>query len=347
LTGTAPETILSHKNVLKQGNFGSNFTIGNKVAAIIENRESENLISLILHFHTVLGPEWPIVLFTQLSPHNLSNSAPWTEGIRDGKFAVQSIPSRIGFNSHKAVSSFLTKPWFWEQLAPAEHVFFFQSDSIICANAPQHVDDYLQYDFIGAPIANGMGQGYNGGLSLRNRNKMLQIVRKHSWEEAWEGAMRRKAREGEAKRLADEAAAKEKEEKAKKEKEEKGEGKEDGKEEGQESSKRKRQEWIGDMPHTWRFPDNPTPPWEDYEDQWFFKMLTNLPRKWSSPFQHGANLPTEDVAKTFSVETVDYDRPLGYHQVGLILKEEEQLANVDKWCPEWRLCTDKRFANAG
>jgi hypothetical protein len=38
------------------------------------------------------------------------------------------------------------------------------------------VDDFLQYDFIGAPIWLIWGQGYNGGLSLRNRNTILSII---------------------------------------------------------------------------------------------------------------------------------------------------------------------------
>jgi hypothetical protein len=96
--------------------------------------------------------------------------------------------------------------------------------------------------------------------------------------------------------------------------------------------------------HTYVFPDNPTPPWEDYEDQWFFKHLAELPKKWNG--DRGATLPSLEVAMTFSVETVYYDKPLGYHQVGLTLNEKEQLEEVDRWCPEWHLCTDKRFESA-
>lgn len=318
-------------------------TIGKKVAAIIENRPSDNLIPLILHFSSVLGPTWPIVLFTTLSLSNLSDSAPFKAGLIDGQFKIKSLPSDVQFTSHKAVSSFLTKPWFWEQLAPADHVLLFQSDSIICANAPRHVDDYLEYDMIGAPIAFGMGQGYNGGLSLRSRNKMLDIIKKHNWEEAWEEAQQRRNQQAENERLVNEQK-----EMAEKEKEQ-GQGQEQPQSESQEQQQGKEEKMLpakrqepGPPSHTYVFPENPTPPWEDYEDQWFFKHLAELPKKWNG--QRGANLPSMEVAMTFSVETVYYDTPLGYHQVGLEIKDK--MEEVEKWCPEYHLCTDKRFEGA-
>ena len=40
-----------------------------------------------------------------------------------------------------------------------------------------------------------------------------------------------------------------------------------------------------------------------FEDQWFYSRLK----------ERGANLPSE-VARTFAVETIYYERPLGYHQ---------------------------------
>ena len=74
------------------------------------------------------------------------------------------------------MSAFLTDPWLWEQLAPADHVLLFQSDSILCGNSERRVDDFLEYDFIGAPVSVYYGKGFNGGLSLRNRNMMLSVI---------------------------------------------------------------------------------------------------------------------------------------------------------------------------
>jgi len=53
---------------------------------------------------------------------------------------------------------------------------------MLCANAARSVDDFFEYDFVGAPIGEARGQGYNGGLSLRKRSTMLRIIREFDWE---------------------------------------------------------------------------------------------------------------------------------------------------------------------
>lgn len=67
-------------------------------------------------------------------------------------------------------------------MAPAEHVLLFQADSILCANAAHSVEDFFQYDFIGAPIAERLGKGFNGGLSLRRRPLIEAITREWDWD---------------------------------------------------------------------------------------------------------------------------------------------------------------------
>ena len=54
---------------------------------------------------------------------------------------------------------------------------------MLCANAARSVDDYFEYDFVGAPIASHLGKGYNGGLSLRKRSSTLRILGQWNWEE--------------------------------------------------------------------------------------------------------------------------------------------------------------------
>ncbi|KAH6705396.1 hypothetical protein BKA61DRAFT_149024 [Leptodontidium sp. MPI-SDFR-AT-0119] len=156
-----------------------------KAAVIVENRPLENLVSIILHFSSVLGPEWPIHLFT--SEGNIgafSTSAPFQREVAAGRFHVRALLAEETLNTHAAVSGFFTKLWFWEQMAPAEHILMFQADSIICSNAPQKVEDFLIYDFVSAPVdeARGLGMGYNGGLSIRNRTKCLEIVQNYDWQ---------------------------------------------------------------------------------------------------------------------------------------------------------------------
>ena len=79
-------------------------------------------------------------------------------------------PSDNPLNTH--ASDCFKKPWFWEQLTPVEHLLLFQNDSILCANSDQKVYHFLQYELTGVSVdeERGLGMGYNGGLSLRNRS---------------------------------------------------------------------------------------------------------------------------------------------------------------------------------
>lgn len=157
------------------------------VAVIIEDRSLSNLTPLILHFSSVLGPTWPIVLFTS-GKSLVNHSTSFLQAVEQGRISVRSLPEDINLKERTAISELLTTPWLWEQLAPAGHVLLFQADSILCANSKLRMDDFLQYDFVGAPIDvpvegnAGHGEGYNGGLSLRNRSMILDIVKRYSWK---------------------------------------------------------------------------------------------------------------------------------------------------------------------
>jgi len=62
------------------------------------------------------------------------------------------------------------------------------------------------------------------------------------------------------------------------------------------------------------------------------------------PEEDGAiNLPSMEVARTFSVETIDYPHPLGVHQVHRWL--QEQMLSLDEWCPEYKLCSTEHVVD--
>lgn len=61
-------------------------------------------------------------------------------------------------------------------LSPAKSLLVFQPDSIFCASAPKTLNDYLEWDWIGAPWSKTAQYGGNGGLSLRNVTKIIQVL---------------------------------------------------------------------------------------------------------------------------------------------------------------------------
>ncbi|EEY21362.1 conserved hypothetical protein [Verticillium alfalfae VaMs.102] len=165
--------------------------IKDKVATITDTLFTPHLIPLILYYHAVLGPSWPIVFFTSqttydehLSPNasSPSTSATWRRAVDAGSIETRIVSPEFNLTTRKGVNLYFSHPWLWEQLAPAKHVLVFQADAILCANAAQTVDDFLQYDFIGAPL-NDTRKVYNGGLSLRNRTMLLEVL--HGGNDWW------------------------------------------------------------------------------------------------------------------------------------------------------------------
>lgn len=70
----------------------------------------------------------------------------------------------------------LTSKGFWEQI-PFDKVLIFQHDSLLLRHG---IEDFLQYDFVGAPIFHEHlpMPCMNGGLSLRSKSKMLEVIEK-------------------------------------------------------------------------------------------------------------------------------------------------------------------------
>lgn len=109
-------------------------------------------------------------------------SAIWRRAVEDGRIQVRIIPPEFDMTSREDVNLYLSRPWLWESLAPAQHVLVFQADSMICANSHRSIDEFLEWDWIAATLHTTIHY-YNGGLSLRNRTMMLDILYEgNNWE---------------------------------------------------------------------------------------------------------------------------------------------------------------------
>ncbi len=147
-----------------------------KVAMVVETRLEGNLVPLILHFSAVLGPDWHMVLFTMEEGWKMPTSGRFQKAIRDKRISVKFMPADTDMVNWLNVNVFLTRPWLWEQVKSASRALLFQTDSIICANSNYTIDDFLHFDYIGAPYAPVFGEGMNGGLSLRNPQLILKLL---------------------------------------------------------------------------------------------------------------------------------------------------------------------------
>ncbi|KAH0605349.1 uncharacterized protein H6S33_004571 [Morchella sextelata] len=174
-----------------------------KLALLIEDRPIPHLAPLLLHMTTVVPPDWHFLfLGSRASIAHLTRSHAIRHQVSLGKLALTLIPPRANVTGQEALSQTLTDPWFWTWLGGAERwrweeqwvdgdgggegagrraqvewVLVFQSDSILCANSGVSLDEWLLYDWVGAPWNINDAYGGNGGLSLRRVSRILQILR--------------------------------------------------------------------------------------------------------------------------------------------------------------------------
>jgi hypothetical protein len=203
----------------------------NKFCVIIEPRSHHMLIPVIKNFMYLLQKKgWGLILF-----HGTENE----QFIRDelnGWPNIRYIKMSVANLTSLEYSNILCSIDFWQLLLKlgCQHSLIFQVDTVLLKDT---IDEFLQYDYVGAPWVVkwfGMDIG-NGGLSLRNVKKMYDITNKFP-------------------RLASTI--------------------------------------IGN-----RYLEN--------EDIYFSYYLT---------YVEGSKLPTVEVAKTFSVETIYHDDTCGMHQ---------------------------------
>ncbi|KAL1847218.1 hypothetical protein Daus18300_014012 [Diaporthe australafricana] len=278
-----------------------------------------NLVPVILHFASVLGPKWPVVLLTRRDRWVEPASPAFRRLMAERRLHIYFLPEETAFPDHRSVSVFLTRPWFWEQFESAGRVLLFQADSVVCAGSGRAVDDFLEWDLIGAPVAAEYGVGYNGGLSLRNPKLVLEVVRDPANDFARDSAD--EVVVGEAPKKEAEAVPPVKAAQPKKEaepKKEDGTGHRPG--EGEVITRRDGEE---------KQSPPKKPQWMKFEDQWLYMKLK----------ERGARLPDQEVAMTFAVETVYYDKPLGYHQPFRWLTAYQKKAAME-WCPEIGMLQD-------
>jgi hypothetical protein len=158
-------------------------------AVTVLHQPCSTLSYTLTNFASNLGPEWPILVLhnDDVSPHLERNKIVRRQK-RHGILRTASL-ERNGFSALSSANSssyskLLASTRFWSALR-AQHVLIFQTDSVLCSMSPWSIDDFLLYDYIGAPWIDrwfGMDIG-NGGLSLRKAKTMMRITKHFDFNE--------------------------------------------------------------------------------------------------------------------------------------------------------------------
>ena len=149
-------------------------------------RDSHMLVPVLLHFARQLHDVWPITVYaTTTSANTLFRDGRVLDLLQTGRVSTRNLGSTsVAF---KTFNNLLMTKAFWNSLQ-GEHILIFQTDTALCR--PTGLEEYLQYDYIGAPWggevtcpfkgAHGEDLGNvkvgNGGFSLRRKRAMLAVL---------------------------------------------------------------------------------------------------------------------------------------------------------------------------
>lgn len=167
---------------------------------MIENRPLGLLAPLLLHMVAVLPPDWRFLfLASDASVDIMENSAAIRRQVAIGKLDLKLLPTNISIGGQEDISRFFTELWVYQHLFwPAEWLLVYQTDSelwlvwyktklitagMMCASNKGTVDDWLEYDWIGAPWNGDSRYGSNGGLSLRRVSSIITVLENQKRQE--------------------------------------------------------------------------------------------------------------------------------------------------------------------
>ncbi|KAF3939414.1 hypothetical protein ABW19_dt0201022 [Dactylella cylindrospora] len=136
-----------------------------KLALLIENRVQSHLTPLLLHFMAVVPPDWPFMFMgSEASIAHINKSAPIRAYEKQGKLTYKLIPENMTINGQEEISKTMTNTWFYQQFLPAEWLFLFQTDSIICANSGASLNDWVEKEYTWVGASWGQDTKYGGRL---------------------------------------------------------------------------------------------------------------------------------------------------------------------------------------
>ncbi len=171
-------SLLSHINNQRQPFTSYNIKY---TAIIIEPREHQALEFVLKNFIFNLSDEWQFLIF-----HG-NNNKQYIENILNAHFQneitrIQLIDLQVDNLSIQEYNKLLFSKEFYNTI-PTELFLLFQTDTMLFTENVNKINDYFQYDYVGAPWVEkewnkNTDKIGNGGLSIRRKSKMLEVLDK-------------------------------------------------------------------------------------------------------------------------------------------------------------------------
>jgi hypothetical protein len=142
---------------------------------IVEPRCHKALAFSVGSVRRNIPSEWPIfvlhgrqnVEYVQVSLRNIAN--------------VYFINMNVDNLTLPEYNFMLASSMFYERFAPYLYLLVFQTDSMLCDTSRHKIQDFLGFDYVGAPWSFHRNRVGNGGLSLRRREAMVTLTTKYPY----------------------------------------------------------------------------------------------------------------------------------------------------------------------
>ncbi|KAI0104124.1 hypothetical protein GGR51DRAFT_572807 [Nemania sp. FL0031] len=150
-----------------------------KVALLIEPRPIPHLVPQILHMISVVPPDWRFIFVgTNRSTASVgrSNAAKHQQAV--GKLDLLVLPTPWEIDSKEKIFRLLTDIRFYDEFLPGvEWLLKYEYDSILCANSATSLNEWLDWDWAGAPRLENDRFAGNGGLSIRRISAIRRVLK--------------------------------------------------------------------------------------------------------------------------------------------------------------------------
>lgn len=157
------------------------------VAVIVEPREHKYLVRVVMNILNNTSNYVKIQIFHGTMNENFIMTSELAKYVVNGKILLTNLG--VPNLTIKDYNNLLVSTNFWNSI-DGENILIFQTDSCICSKSRHTIDEYLQYDYVGAPWEKNSKDkhkyGGNGGFSFRKKSAMLSVINKFPYNKEHE-----------------------------------------------------------------------------------------------------------------------------------------------------------------
>jgi hypothetical protein len=158
-------------------------------AIIVEPRQHKALKYVLNNFLNNLSNDWSFIVFHGNNNLEFVNNI-ITKKLSVHKHRITLINLNVDNLTHCEYNNLFKHNKDFYNYIPTETFLVFQTDTVIFEKHKHLINNFLHYDYVGAPwnhVIDGKDKNEcvgNGGLSLRKKSKMIEIMEKQAESES-------------------------------------------------------------------------------------------------------------------------------------------------------------------